>query len=207
MSDSSHVLQPRRWQLLTAASIGATSALKDEEELVAELDRRIQEDQYYKNVHFGLLPSFLAYLLSLEPRSPLDLLSKAKKLRKDPEIDKYRMFRTKILQNWVKQGSIDPDDEKGIKQAALEIHNKLKVDKQFEVGCDFGPKIGWEKDGFKGIGIDAALKIPVPIGRIWGWILENLPGGRYIKVLTRLKLAQHQYPKFERYLREIWSNA
>ncbi len=207
MSGSGHVLQPKRWQLLTAASINATSAAR-EEELVAELDRRIQKDhEHYKNLELGSLPSFLPYLLSLQPRSPLDLLREAKKLRNDPEIDEYRTFRSKILQNWVKKGEINPDDEKGIKQAALNIHNKLKMDKQFEVGLEFGPKIGWEKDGFKGIGIDAGIKVPLPIDRIWGWILEKLPGRRYIKVLTRLKLAERRYPKFERYLEEIWSNA
>jgi hypothetical protein len=90
---------------------------------------------------------------------------------------------------------------------ALKIHNKLKVDKQFELGFESGAKAGWEKDGFKGICVDAGIKVPVPIGRIWGWILEKLPGHRYVKVLTRLKLIEHQYPRFERHLQKIWSNA
>ena len=212
MSGSGHVLQPKRWQLLTAASIDLPSAA-DEEKLVAELDRRIQKhhDQKhhepYRNVELGSLPSFLPYLLSRKPASPLEMLHEVKNLRKDPEIDQYRIFRSKILRNWVKKGEIDPDDQKGIEHAALKIYNKLKIDKQFDLSLEFGPKIGWEKDGFKGIALDGGIKVPVPIDRIWGWILEKLPGHRYIKVLTRLKLAEHRYPKFERYLEKIWSDA
>jgi hypothetical protein len=207
MSRSLHVLQPKRWQLLTAASIDLPSAAH-EEKLVAELDSRIRNShELYRNLELGSLPSFLPYLLSLKPESPRELLHEVKELRKDPEIDEYRIFRSKILRNWVKNGEIDPDDEKGIKHAALKIYNKLKMDKKFDASLEFGPKIGLEKDGFKGIALDGGIKVPVPIDRIWGWILEKLPGHRYIKVLTRLKLAEHRYPKFERYLEKIWSNA
>jgi hypothetical protein len=108
----------------------------------------------------------------------------------------WQMFRQKLLDVIV--------DPMVFRSAEIFLRGQ---DKQFELGFESAAKAGWEKDGFKGICVDAGIKVPVPIGRIWGWILEKLPGHRYVKVLTRLKLVEHQYPKFERHLQKIWSNA
>jgi hypothetical protein len=55
-----------------------------------------------------------------------------------------------------------------------------------------------------GIGIDAGVSVPIPVGRIWGWILEQLQGHRYIKLLTRLRLTQDNYEHLDRHLHTLW---
>jgi hypothetical protein len=40
-------------------------------------------------------------------------------------------------------------------------------------------------------GLDPSRKVPVD--RIWGWIHGQLPGRRYMKLLTRLALKQAEY--------------
>jgi hypothetical protein len=62
------------------------------------------------------------------------------------------------------------------------------------------------KAELKEVGVDAGIKVPVNIGRIFGWVLEQLPGrGRYMKMLTRLKLAEKRYATLEPQLRHIWN--
>jgi hypothetical protein len=204
MSGSYHVPQPKRWQLLTAMLSGAPSASdKDEQALFAELDRRIQAHAEYKGVHLESLPHFLPYLLlSAKPRRPIDLLRAAKELRKDPLVAEYRKWRRELLWNWIAFGRIDKSHEQNIKHVALKIHKRLQVDKHVDVEFLVGVKAGE-----KGVGLEVGIKVPVPIGRIWGWILEQIPGhGRHMKVLTRLKLAEQRYAELGTHLSKIWKS-
>ena len=204
MSGSSHVLQSKRSRLFTAMSIGAPSASEEhEQELVSELDRRIQANPQYTDVRLGSLPSFLPYLLlSTEPQTPFDLLRAAKGLRANSLVREYRAWRREFLRNWVDYGVIDESHEKDIKRVVLKLHERCKVDRNVDLELGVGAKAD-----VKGVGVDAGIKIPVPIGRIWGWILEQLPGRRYLKMLTRLKVAEQRYAHVDRHLKTVWSNA
>jgi hypothetical protein len=194
MSGNIHVLQPKRWRLLAAMLTNASSAaIEHEEKLIAELDRQIQANTEYQHVQLGSLPPLLPYLLSLNPRFRLDLLRIAKGLRSDPLIGEYRDYRRKLLRNWVEKGFIDEQHQKDITRVALEISERSKVDQH--LGAEFG--IGVK-------GPEAKSKNRVPIGRIWGLFLEQLPGRGYMKVLTRLKRAAQRYPEFVRYLKTLW---
>jgi hypothetical protein len=168
--------------------------------LIAELDRRIQAYPQYKDIGLGSLPSILPFLLhSSDPRDARDLLNAAKGLRADSLIAEYRSWRKELLHNWIDKGYIEESHENNVKRVALEIHRRLDVDKHFELEL-----------GLKGIGLDPGITVavPVPIGRIWGWILEQLPGrGRYMKVLMRLKLADQRYIDVGPHLERIWQNS
>ncbi len=202
MSGSSHVLQGKRSRLANSIAIGAPSASNDhEEELIAELDRRIRDDPQLTGVRLELLPPFLPYLLlSARPSNPRQLLRAAKQLREDEGVKQYRAWRRQLLRNWVERGLIEEAHEKEIKQIALRLVERLNVDKEIKLELGVGAKAD-----HTGVGVDAGIKIPVPVGRIWGWALEQLPGRRYLKVLRRLRIANEQYGHMDRHLKEIWS--
>jgi hypothetical protein len=204
VSGSAHVLQPERWRLLTAMSIGASSAAEEsEQELVTELDRRIHANPQFADLHMASFPPFLPYLLlTTNPLTPLDLLRGAKKLRNDSLIKEYRQWRGDLMRNWLDRGLIEERHEAEIKRILTAIQKRLDVDKSIDVELGIGANVGE-----KGIGVDAGIKVPVPAGRIWGWILEQLPGRRYLKVLRRLKLAERQYAHMDRELKTVWDRA
>lgn len=47
----------------------------------------------------------------------------------------------------------------------------------------------------------------VPVDRIWGWISSQFPGRRYMKVLTRLALAQAECEQISKHIKTIWLSA
>jgi hypothetical protein len=204
LSGSGHVLQPKRWRLLTAMSIGASSVAEEsEQEMVTELDRRIQANPQFANLRMASFPPILPYLLlAAKPQTPLDLLRAAKELRGDSSIKEYRQWRRDLMRNWVDRGLIEEGHEAEIKRLLAAIQKRLDVDKVIDVELGIGANAGE-----KGIGVDASVKVPVPAGRIWGWILEQLPGHRYLKILKRLKLAERQYTHMDRELRTVWNGS
>lgn len=204
MSGSAHVLQPKRWRLLTAMSIGAPSAAAaSEQELITEIDRRIQMNPQFADLHMSSFPAFLPYLLlSRNPKTPLDLLDAANELRADSAVTEYREWRRELMRDWIDRGFIAEEQEVRIKRQLAAIREKVGVDKSFDVEFGVGASVGE-----KGIGVDASIKVPVPAGRIWGWVLEQLPGHRYLKVLRRLKLAERQYEHLDRALKTVWDQS
>jgi hypothetical protein len=107
-----------------------------------------------------------------------------------------------LLRTWIDKGSIDESHVKDVKRILIRLLDRLDVDKSVDAELGFSAGIGE-----KGIGIDAGLAVPIRTGRIWGMILERLPGRRYLKVLRRLKLADQAYAHLDRHLRTVWSNA
>ena len=52
-------------------------------------------------------------------------------------------------------------------------------------------------------GLDAGWNVPVD--RVWGWVYSQLPGRRYMKVLTRLALARAEYEHLDWHVGTIWN--
>jgi hypothetical protein len=204
LSGSLHVLQPKRARLLTALALNAPSASHEHEtELFAALDRRVRRSPQLREIGFGGLPSFVPYALLVEkPATPFQLLEAIGRLRKDPLVIEYRGFRKQLLRDWIDKGLIQEKSEQEIKKLAVKLRKHLEVDRSIDVELGVGATVE-----AKGVGIDAGVKAAVPIDRIWGWIMEQLPGHRYAKLLTRLQLAQNQYDHLDRHLRRLWQSA
>jgi hypothetical protein len=199
-----HVLQPKRARLLTALALNAPSASHEHErELYAALDRRVRRTPGLREIGFGGLPSFVPFLLAQEcPEGPLQLLSAIGRLRKDGVVVEYREFRKRLLRDWVDKGFIDEANERGIKKLALRLNDKLSVDRKVDLEVGLSASVE-----AKGVGIDAGVKAAVPVDRIWGWILDRIPGHRYVKLLTRLQMAQDRYERLDRHLHQLWTSA
>jgi hypothetical protein len=204
MSGSAHVLQSKRWRLSTAMAVGVTAIAQEQErELIDEVNRRIAQNPQLAPIPFDTLPSVLPHLLRRTPeaKSSAELLAAVKALRTDGEIGDYREWRRELIQDWRAKGFVSETNEKRLKQAAGRIARRLDPDSTVEV--DFVKA----EAGLTGVGVDPGVRCEIPTSRIWGWVLDQIPGHRYVKVLTRLALDQRQYPKIERHLRTLWNGA
>jgi hypothetical protein len=195
MSGSSHVLQGNRGRLLTSLAIDLPCATKEQEEsLLAELNRRIQLQPEYREIRIESLSSFLPLLLKSDPKSPLGLLDSAKKLRSDAMITEYRDWRRELLHDWVDKGRIREENEKKIMRVAQKIRDRFRLDQRLDLEFGIDPNLA------------VSIKTQVPVGPIWGWILENLGGRRYMKVLANMTAAGREYPQgLGRDLEKIWN--
>jgi hypothetical protein len=202
MSGAAHLLQPKRNELFQSLALAVPP--DQERELFEELNRRIKAAPEFQEIPAELVswPPCLPYLLSRNPTSPTELLQEAFELRKTKEAADYRGLRHKIFRNWTDKGLIDPTHEKDMKRFVLEFHKALKVAQKVpvEAGAEF-------KIEATGVGITPTVKLDAPIGAIWGWILANIPGRRYLKLLLRLSRAAYSYPHFDRHLLTIWNRA
>jgi hypothetical protein len=84
------------------------------------------------------LPTVLPYLLSKEPKKPLDLLAKARDLRKTKMTQEYSDWRSRLIRNWRDKGQIEPSQEKDVKRlmAALQKHLSVPQKLPLKVGIE-----------------------------------------------------------------------
>ena len=204
LSGSMQVLQPKRSRLLTALSLATASAsYKYEDELFAALDRRVEKSPDLREIGFASLPSFVPYLLrEKNPKTPQQLLEEVRHQRRKPAVREYRKWRDELQDDWVQRGLIKSQNERALRRVAERLRDEFAVNRTVDLEIGAGAQIGTT-----GVGIDAGVSVPIPVDRIWGWILEQLPGHRYIKLLTRLRLAKNEYEHLDRHLYTLWKSA
>jgi hypothetical protein len=199
MSASAHLLQPKRARLFTAMALGTSST--SEKELFQELNRRVRATPGFEEVNLEInsLPPVLPYLLSKGPQKPLDLLRQVRKLRKMKMTEEYRDWQSRLIRNWTDKGFIEPSQERDVKRliAAFQKHLTVRQELPVEVGMEM-------KIDATGVGIGLTGKLDVPVGSIWGWVLSNIPGHRYLKLLQRLSESAYSYPQLDRALGSLW---
>jgi hypothetical protein len=193
-----HIFQPKRSKIYLAASLHADSNIaQDEASLYAKLNQIMTEGSRGINPVAELdgLPPFLPYLLSKGPKTPSDLLSEAFKLRTEGMVRDYRDFRNQLLREWRDEGRIRNDYRKQFASIAKMIQQKTRGNQQ-------ALKMGL---GITATGVDVSSEIA--LDRVWGWIQRQLPGKRYVKLLTRLALSGQEYEHIDRHLKTIWQAA
>jgi hypothetical protein len=198
---AAHLLQPKRSRLYLAASLDAPSASYDyERELFDELTRIARQTEGLQEglIKVDAFPSFLPFLLSRAPASPDQLLRSALSLRGSGAVSDYRSWRRQLIDDWRDEGKIDRANEKKIREITRAVRRELGLPE--EMSLDVGLSVG-----LTGVGIKADRALPV--GRLWGWVLRQLPGRRYTKLLTRMHLAAREYRHLDRHLLTLWKNA
>lgn len=199
MSGGTHVLPGQRGRLATTFALDfPDDTAEQNDKLLAELNRRIQERPEYVKIRIETLSSFLPLLLRSNPKDPRDLLRAAKELRSDEHITQYRNWYCELLHDWVDNRRITRVNEEKVALAAQKIRHNLGLEKPMtiDVGIDVGvhdlPKLTL---GVKGLASD----------RIWGWVFENLGGHRYLKVLADMSSAAREFPNgTETALKTLW---
>lgn len=195
MAGLGHIFQPKRSQIYLAASLHADSDLaQDEKNLYKKLSEVINQASggVPSVAHLEGLPPFLPYLLSKDPKSPDELLSHAVALRKTGMVKDYRNWRSGLIHEWRQKGVIRAKYQQELSDIAVKVKKK------------FAPSGGSGVDlKVSMAGVDPQWNVPVD--QIWGWIYSQLPGRRYMKLLTRLALAQAEYEQIDKHIGTLWN--
>ena len=199
---SDHLLQPKRARLYLATSLGA-DRLDDEKALFAELMKLANEapEGVQRTGDLPAAPTFLPYLLRFDDGTPLKLLRRALRLRKSGVIGEYRGWRQNVIEE-IDRGRALTKSRKEISRIAGAIARELKVeDSSIKVNAKVGAKvsaIGPE------VGAELGVEKEVNLAATLGWILRNVPGYRYRKLLMRMVIAQREYWHVDRHLKSVW---
>lgn len=199
MTGAGHLIQPKRSRLYLAAALAAPSAAYEQEkDLLDELNEVVRQTAGMPEglTNVSALPSFLPYLLSKDPQSPDELLRSALTLRENDAVKDYRIWRNSLIADWREKGKIDRSNEMAIQEITGAVVRKLKMseDKVLKFGL---------KAEVTGVGLEVG--VPIHLGRLWGWILQHLPGRRYTKLLMRMQLAAQEYRSLDHHLHTIWN--
>lgn len=202
-SGAAHLLQPKRSQLSLALALNwPASQDRDEAALYAELKKRLAASPDVKDlaVQFAGLPSVLPYLISkagIDP-SPLQLLEGAKQLRASSPMKDYRAWRRELLSSWRERGTIKRGRERDIKRMLRAVNKELALGEPVDVEVS-------AEAGLEGIALKPSIKGKVDVGQLWwGWVNPLIPGKRYTKLLTRMRIADYELARPNAALEKIW---
>jgi hypothetical protein len=197
MAGVGHVFQPRRSKALLAACLHADVDLaEDEERLYKKLAQVMGKSAGSADCTAELdgLPPFLPYLLSKNPKCPADLLGQALEMRKTGMIKDYRDWRKGLIDDWREKGVIRAQYRKELAAIARRVKREMSTSAESNIEL----KVSLT-------GLDPSWKVPVD--QIWGWISRQLPGRRYMKILTRLAFAQAEYEQIGKHVGSLWALA
>jgi len=189
-----HFMQPKRSRLFLAISLGQDTSREGEERIFEELGkltgRPVAEVPY--------TPTFFPLLLKGEG-GPAGMLKEALELRKSGEVRDYRAWLNEALIDFKRDGRISIERRREVDKIANSIRKKME-------GFPF-PKVEIKTS----IADVAALGVPVPgidltppLEAGWGWMIEQLPGKRHRKLLTRAVMADIEYDKIDRRMQTVW---
>lgn len=196
--EGEHVIQPKRSRLFLAVALDAQSAqYRFEDELFAELKNRARASV----TDMPWRPTFFPYLLASSD-NPNAVLAHALVLRGSTELGEYREWLRMAFQRWSTHGEIEPfkRDVASIASAIDRVTGKIsiapKVD--FKITVTDVAKIAAGQPAGPGVDLTPTLQ------GLWGWIIPNLPGERYRKILMRAVATDQQYAQIENRLRTVW---
>lgn len=186
---------------------------QDDEELVrkvGEIAREaISENAGEHVVNVDVLPPFLPYLLSHEPKNPMDLLDRALAIRDEPPVKDLRAWRNELVGVWRDQGRISTEARDKIGRPAQRTIDDLKMaDKALDVTLKatlFGFEASAAPPKAEVHGPQIAVEgVHLPVRRLWAWALDHLPGRRHNKLVLRMAPAQNEYEDLSRHLLTVW---
>jgi hypothetical protein len=197
LAGTDHLMQPKRSRLFLAISLKQTTARGAEQYLFEKLGELVGRPT--ANVPYT--PTFFPLLL-LRSAGPAELLTNALDLRKSAEVRDYRAWLHEALTDFNTNGRIPNARAREVAKIASAIQRKLeglpvpKIEIKMTVTDVAAIKP-------PGIGVD----LTAPAKAAWGWLVEQLPGRRHRKLLTRAIIADREYVELDRRVRTVWSGA
>ncbi len=197
LAGTDHLMQPKRSRLFLAISLGQKTARTGEQYLFERLGdlvgRPIADVPY--------TPAFFPLLL-LSSMEPADVLRNALLLRNSPEVRDYRAWLRAALTDFDRNGRIPVARAREVETIASAIQRQVE-------GFPF-PQVAIKTT----VADVAALKLPgvdidftEPAKAAWGWMIEQLPGRRHRKLLTRAVIADREYVELDRRIQTVWNAA
>ena len=195
LAGTDHLMQPKRSRLFLAISLKQKTSRSAEQYLfdrLGELVGRPTADVPYT-------PTFFPLLL-LRSAGPAEVLKNALNLRNSAEVRDYRAWLREALTDFDMNGRISVARAREVEKVASAIRQQLK-------GFPF-PELEIKMT----VADIAALKPPgvgvnltEPAKAAWGWIVEQLPGRRHRKLLTRAIIADREYLELDRRVQTVWN--
>ncbi|MEV6837938.1 hypothetical protein AB0N17_26075 [Streptomyces sp. NPDC051133] len=222
LTGAPQVLAPKRSRMLTAVGLGSEDARPSAEAAIYdELSRRFREaGEGWRDTELPWTPSFLPFLLKDIKRfeeGPDVLLDHAKELRDKKAIQRYRRLRETVSEE--AEDSADARKElsaaadavaKSLDSTREEMHllQHIAVDVLPQAvggavgGVTAGP-LGAVAGGLVGLVGKEVLK--GVNGRLWGWVIDQLPYSSARKLLARSAKAEHDLgAQLVPQLRTVW---
>lgn len=192
--EGEHLIQPKRSRLFLAISLQSPSAgYEVEKELFDDLKKRANTP----TEDLPWMPTFFPYLLE-KAETPDELLKEVVKLRRSSEVKDYRQWLGEVTTDWKKNGKISIEKRKDVKAITESVDRRLGIipsSPKFEIKLTMA------------LAIPGELNVTPVAERLWGWILNSLPGRSYRKLLTRAIVADHEYVKLENRIKTVWQAA
>jgi hypothetical protein len=197
LAGTDHLMQPKRSRLFLAISLKQPTSRTAEQylfEKLGELVGRPVADVPYT-------PTFFPLLLS-RSAGPAELLSKALDLRRSGEVRDYRAWLHEALTDFDKNGRIPVARAREVAKIASAIERQLegfplpRVEIKLTVADVAAVKPA-------GVGVD----LTAPAKAAWGWLVEQLPGRRHRKLLSRAIIADREFVELDRRVRTVWSGS
>ena len=189
---SEHWLQPKRASLFVQATTGGGSGRKDEQELFEWLAKT-----YQLPALSCWQPTFLHLVLE-RAKSLSDIPGIVNKLRKSGPVQDYRAWRTQALHEWKHQGGLS---EKSLRSVERLRHALMASMDNVAAAADAG--VAWVETLAKQ-SPETAAKAVAKTAPLFGWVLNEIPGRRHIKLLANSTHARGRYPHIERCVRSLW---
>jgi len=192
-----HLMQPKRSRLFLAISLKQKTSREAEEYLFKNLGAlagRTTADVPYTPTFFPLLLESSA--------GPAEVLRNALALRSTGEVLDYREWLEAALTDFNTNGRIPTERVQEVERIANRIKGKLAGVSvpQVEIKTTVA-----DVAAVKLPGVSVDLTPLVKAG--WGWCVEQLPGRRHRKLLTRAIIADREYKQLDRRVRTVWGGS
>lgn len=194
LAGANHLMQPKRSRLFLALSLKERTDRSAEEFLfgkLGELTGRPVADIPYT-------PTFFPLLLA-ESSGPAELLKNALKMRKSKEVTDYRAWLRNAIKDFRQNGRISTERTREVERIKSAVQQKLagmplpRIDLKTTLAevAAFKPPIG---------GVD----LGPPAKAAWGWLINQLPGRRHRKLLTRAVIADREFVNLNVRISTVW---
>jgi hypothetical protein len=144
-------------------------------------------------------PTFFPLLLK-ESNGPAELLKNALKMRKSVEVGEYRAWLKETLDDFSRNGQISIARTREVEKIQSAVQRKL-------AGMPF-PQVDIKMT----LADVAVLKPPIPsidltapAKAAWGWFIDQLPGRRHRKLLTRATIAEREFVEINIRISTVWN--
>jgi len=192
-----HLMQPKRSRLFLAISLGDATDRRFEDALFGKLSqvsgRPTAEVPY--------TPTFFPYLLA-RSQGPRDVLKNVLEMRRSSEVRDYREWLRDAMVDFQTNGRIATGYKKDVATIAAAVAKKLEGGQKF-------PKVDVKAvvtDVAEGNPKKAALGAAAGLASaLWGFVVDQLPGKRHRKLLTRALVADAEYIALDNAVRAVWS--
>jgi len=189
-----HLMQPKRSRLFLAISLGERPNHSAEEYLFENLGNLTGRP----TAEVPYTPTFFPLLLQMSD-GPGALLENALEMRRSGEARDYRAWLGQALEDFSRNGRISTARVKEVEKIATAVRRKLDgvPAPNVEIKTTVADVVGARLPG-------VSVNLTPVIKAGWGWVVDQLPGNRHRKLLTRAIVSDGEYRQLDRRVHTVW---